>query len=626
MKTKVVAVLLSLLSTPAFAVDPFISLTRTSSSLENMPTNVSVITQGDIEKMGATTLSDIINTVPGVKTESAGSVGGFATVKVRGVPSSNQVQVLIDDQPLGGVSIENIDIGALPVEDIERIEVVRGGASSLYGPNTIGGVIHIITKKTTDNTPLTGKIGYEGRSFQTHVQTNEVQASNGTFRGYVLGRRFDTQGYQDNSDAVNSHVSASVGATFADDMRVDLDYSSTQQEQGTPSGTPVAFKDWNGDRERRANTPTDRIDKNLERERLKLIIPFSHLMVQSVGHNFVDRRDFDSGFPSVSRNTIAGNDTRFIFDFGLTVGGSYERDERHSNDQAAHHITSVGSYVQQELHMSKLILIPAIRWDQHSKFGNEYNPRLSAVLNASDALKFSANAARAVRSPTLTDLFENFPSSFDPVYDFNSNPNLKPEVALTYDAGVEVKPNDSFSTSVTGFYTRIKDRIVTVDTDGALDFFGFTTNDSLANISKAEIAGAETEFVLRTGPVTNRINWTYQRAKGTSVASTKFVDLRLTPRHIINYELSFGLWKQATLINTAQFVSHQFASDDRQGAYVPPQRVWNIRLNQNVGEKVALFVGVDNVTDELYAQSVNFGAPVPMPTRTFKGGASVTFR
>lgn len=615
-----------LLSTPAFAVDPFISLTRTSSSRENLPTNISVITADDIKNQGATTLSDIIGTVPGVKTESSGSLGAFSSLKVRGVPTSNQVQVVIDDQPLGGSSIQNIDIGAIPVEDIERIEIVRGGAAALYGANTIGGVVHIITKKASMNAPLVGTIGYEGRSFQTHVQTNQIEASNGTFRGYLVGRRFDTQGYQDNTDATNSHVAASVGATFLEDVTVDIDYSATQQEQGVASGTPVAYKDWNGDRERRANTPTDRIDKNMERERIKFVVPLKHVMLQTVGHNYVDRRDFTSSFPSRSRNTITGNDTRLMFDFGLTIGGSYERDERHANDQSPHHITTVGSYLQQELRLNKFILIPALRWDQHSTFGNEYNPRLSGIYNVADGVKITGNAARAVRAPTLTDLFEDFPSSFDPAYNFNHNSNLKPEVASTYDVGVNVRRSNGFDTSVTGFYTKIRDRIVAVDTDRVLDMFGSTTLDSLANVSKAEICGTEAELAIHLGRFSHKINWTYQRAKGTSLASTKYVDLRLTPRHMINYELAFGLWTGSALINTAQFVSHQFSSDNRGGTYIPPQRNWNVRLNQDIGKSVTAFVGVDNVTDELNAQSENYSQPVPLPTRTYKGGASFTFR
>lgn len=624
MKTKVVAMLLSFFVLPVQAAE-FISLTRSANSLENMPTNVSVITKEEIEQLGAVTLTDIIDIAPGIKTESTGSFGGFAGVKIRGVPTANHTQVVIDDQPLGGSSIQNIDIGMIPVEDIERIEVVRGAASSLYGANTIGGVIHIITKKTASDTPLSGTIRYEGRSHQTHIQTTEVRASNEQVRGYVLGRRWDTQGYQDNSDGTNSYVTGSVGTTFAGDMKLDYDYSVTQQEQGITSGTPVEYEDWNGDREREPFTPTDRIDKKQVRNRVRLVMPLERMMIQSTGHHFTDERETVSFIPSDSKNTIMGNDTHVFFDFGFTAGASYERDERISLNQVPQHITTGGAYVQQEVKLNALTLIPALRWDKHSIFGSEYNPRVAAVFRASDHVKVTGNVARAVRAPTITDLFETFPSSFDSSFDFFPNPNLKPETAWTYDLGTEVA-GESGAFALTGFYTTIKDRIAAVDPDGVPNLFGDFTNNTTANISEAKIYGTETEIKLRTGPVLNIFNHTYQYARGTTATSQTYVDLRRTPRHLINYQLHVGLWRGANVVNLLQYVSHQFNDDNHGDAYIPPSTVWNIRLNQAIGEQCDVFVGIENVTDELYASTANFGNPVPEPTRIYQGGISFEFR
>ncbi len=624
MKTKAVAVLLSFFVMPAQAVE-FISLTRSASTLENSPTNVSVITKEEIESLGAVTLTDIIDIAPGVKTETTGGFGGFAGIKIRGVPTANHTQVVIDDQPLGGSSIQNIDVGMIPVEDIERIEIVRGAASSLYGANTIGGVVHVITKKTASSTPLAGAIRYEGRSHQTHIQTNEVRASNERVRGYLLGRRWDTQGYQDNSDGTNSYVNGSVGTTFAQDMKLDYDYSVTQQEQGITSGTPIAYKDWNGDRERQPFTPTDRIDKKQERNRIRLVMPFGRVMIQSTGHHFTDQRETFSSAPSASKNTIIGNDTHAFFDFGLTIGASYERDERISRGQLPQHIGTGGAYIQQELRLNALTLIPALRWDQHSIFGNEYNPRFTGIFRANDSWKISANAARSVRAPTITDLFETFPSSFDPFYDFFPNPDLKPEVAWTYDLGTEVR-GENTSFAFTGFYTRIKDRMAAVDPDGTAGFFGDFSNNIVENVSKARIYGTETEVKVKIGPVLNVLNHTYQYARTTTPTSDTYVDMRRTPRHLFNYRLHIGLWRGASLVNHLQYVGHQFNDDNRSDAYLPPSTVWNVRLSQDIGEQFNVFIGVENVTDELYASSANFGNPVPEPTRMFQGGASFEFR
>jgi outer membrane cobalamin receptor len=126
--------------------DAFVSLTRSPENPDNLPTNISVVTRQDIAKSGATTVADLLDFVTSVDVGRSGSLGSSSFVRMRGVPSANQVQVLVDDQPIGGSSIQNINLTLLPVDNIDRIEIVRGGASVLYGANSVGGIVHIITK------------------------------------------------------------------------------------------------------------------------------------------------------------------------------------------------------------------------------------------------------------------------------------------------------------------------------------------------------------------------------------------------------------------------------------------------------------------------------------------------
>lgn len=617
MKKTLLAVLVCLSQT-LHADDTFLSLTRRATRTDHLPTNISVITAEEIKELGATNLPDIIDLLPGIKTESGGGLNSLTTVKMRGVPTSNQVQVLIDDQPLGGSSIQNIDIGIIPVENIERIEVVRGASSSLYGANTIGGIIHIFTKKAEQ--PFSSTLSAEGRSHKTQIYTAQAEASQANVTGYILGRRIESGGYQQNTDFKNSYAFGSLGYAFNNGASVDFDYSNTQQEQGTPGGTPVAFKDWNGDRERAAFTPDDRIDKDIDNQRIKIAVPFPDVMVQIVGHRYTDERSWTAFFPTKSKNTILGDDIRLMFINGLTIGAAYEKDKRIALGQDTHSIISVGRYIQKDFRFNKLIVAPALRWDEHSIFGEEYNPHLSLVYNENDTLKFSANAARAVRAPTITDLFEDFIDAV-PAWSFFANPNLKPETAWTYDLGTELKSSTGFNVALTGFYTEIKDRIVAVNTDNLVDPFGNQTNDTLANAAKAEISGAEVETSLRTGRFTHKASYTYQRAKGTSATSSHFVSLRLTPRHMASYTLISRLWKGSTLANTYQYVSHQFDNDNYTGTYLAPRRLWNARLEQ-VCKSFTVFGEVDNITNELYSEST-LGNPVPEPTRTYRAGLSV---
>ena len=133
----------------------FLSLTRKGESKEVLPSQRSVVTREEIVRSGARNLGEALNLVPGAMFNRTGTLGAQTTLRLRGVPTSNQVQVLIDDQPVGGVSIQNVDLSQIPVSDIERIEIVRGGSSVLYGANAIGGLVNVITRRHREKTPVT---------------------------------------------------------------------------------------------------------------------------------------------------------------------------------------------------------------------------------------------------------------------------------------------------------------------------------------------------------------------------------------------------------------------------------------------------------------------------------------
>lgn len=627
----------SFVSADDSAVDEpmFISMSRRPDPVSKLPTNASYITADEIKKLGVTNVPDAIRFIPGVKIEGSGAQGAFSKIKIRGVPSSNLVQVVVDDQPLGGSSVQNIDVSLIPIEDVERIEVVRGGAS-LYGANTVGGVVHIITKRAAKTRGA--EVSYEGQSFKTNIHRYQVEAKENHADAMATYRHMDTNGFQDDAEADQKYFSGNFGYSFENGGRVSFDYSDLDQFQDLTSGTPVPFEQWDGHKEKASNGADSTLDKNSRRARNKIAIPIGVGLLQNVASYSGDQRETVTPFLyAQSMDEIWANDTRMILDNGFTAGFAYERDQRRAFDNGSHHITNIAGYIGQEFKAGSLIMTPALRVEDHSLFGTEYNPRLTVVEQISNSFKVSGNAARSVRAPTLTDLYEDFPDTLgDPVNDFHHNSNLKPEVAWTYDLGFEAKSDDAITFSGTGFYTNIKDRIVAVDSDGLLNagfpFFGVPpslTNDTLGNAAKAEICGGEISLQMKTGSITQNMTYTYQRSKTYSVSpedphSTQYVDTQMTPRHIANYQLDINLGQQTNLMNTLQYVSHQYERDNRQGAILHPYAVWNARLDKS-WNVFGTFVGVDNILNRRYGESVTFGVPVPQPTRTFKAGISAKF-
>jgi outer membrane receptor protein involved in Fe transport len=592
----------------------FLSLTRSAEPLARTPTNVTVVTREEIDRFGAKTLDEALNRVPSLNFTRTGTLGAQSTVRLRGVPTSNDVQIVIDDQPLGGVSAQNVDLAQITTDDIERIEIVRGGGSVLYGANTLGGVIHVITKRPTED-GTTSLIRVEGRTFRTRVTQAEISTRRGGFFGRLNGGRFMTDGFQDNAEADQITASGVAGWTFSGGGELSLNLARVDHDAELPGGTPVDLGRWDGRREREASTPLDWMKQKTTRARVKAVIP---LGVGAVLENtaYASASAYRSDIADVGAVTsyaerIRGDDLRLRLPSGLTVGGGYEWDGRRSditdwmgNPELPSHVANWNLYTQQNWVAGPVTLIPALRLDQHTTFGSFYSPRLTLVVRPSDRWKVSANAGRSFRAPTFLDLF----------YPGLSNPNLKPETAWSYDLGLERRIGPSSRVAATGFYSRITDRIAADPDDG------YRPN----NRPRAELSGAEIEADQTWGTLEVRTNYTYQRAVGGSMASSRYVPLRLSPRHLANQEILWHASRGWTWSNTLRYVHRQFSTDGEKGAKLPSFTLWGLRVTKRI-LAADLFFAVDNLTDKHYTESFGFHGYVPQPGRTYAAGLTIRF-
>ena len=599
--------------------DPFfVSLTRSPSRPSQLPSNVSIITEDQIQTSGAQTLADALELIPAVTIARTGSIGTFTSLRMRGVTSAAQVQVLVDDQPLNGVSQQFLDLTQIPIDNIERIEVVRGGSSVLYGANTIGGVVHIITKKQIGKTP-TVSAGFEAGSFKSKRATAQAGTSAGRWNGFATFHRFQTDGFMQNSDADQKAFTATSGVDLGKVSRLTADVSHVDHKVGTAQGTSIPIGEWDGTKERTAANPTGRSEQRKTDGRLRWDAPLlAGGLLQSTlfgsRQNYLTRTRVGAAPGFQQLNKIIGNDTRCLLPHQWTIGASYERDERRNEGDNPHHVVNVGGYLQKEWGRDKFKFIPAVRADHHSAFGSVINPRLTGVLALTDWWSVSSNIARSFRAPSFLELY--YQSSF-----FNGNPNLKPETAWTYDLGNQFKLGADQTLRVTGTFTRIKNRIA-------------ATMTTYENVSQVETSGAEVELsgsmdAGRLGRFGERMSYTIQRSLANSMASSKFVPLRLTPRHKGTAELT---WTKSgwSLSNAVHYVSDQFQFDNYVGGRLPPYAVWNAHLRKTLG--VAEFsLSVDNILNRRYAEAFDYDPTTfattfdPQPTRTYWGGVSVKF-
>ena len=299
------------------------------------------------------------------------------------------------------------------------------------------------------------------------------------------------------------------------------------------------------------------------------------------------------------------------------MGASYERDEVRSTGSPKLHGIDWGIYLQKIMEMGPVTLTPAVRFDQEDVFGNTTNPRLTAVWQVLDSLKVSANAAHSFRSPTLVARSQILPASPTNSGPLLANPQLRPETAWSYDAGMQVSLSTASTLSVTGFHTRIRDPISPTENLSP-------ASNSLVNAPRAEITGAETEVVGRWGSLVHRLNYTYQRAVENRLDSSKYRSIRQTPRHLVHAGLTWEAPRGWSLTGVLDASSRQFDEKGDQGPKARGHATLNARLAKTI-LGADLFFEEENIMNRPYAEAFRNGALVPQPGRTFWAGITLRF-
>jgi vitamin B12 transporter len=599
----------------------FLSLNRKNEDISRLPTNLSTLTAEDIKRLRLTTLEDGLSQLPGVQVQRSGPMGTFSSLRLRGVPSSSQVLILVDGVPLGGVGSQFVDLSQIPIETVERVEIVRGGGSAIYGANAVGGVVNVITKRAEVEGALTTLKG-ELRSFGTQIYQGDVAIKAGSWDGYVNAGRYLTDGFQQNQDADNVYASAKGGFSFGSGTRLGLEVDRMGHKVGNPSGTPTPIGEWDGEREKKPNDPTARTEKNSTRVRGTAAVPVGPALWQTaVWGYFENLINTDSGYGSADtdrRKGIVGGDTQFNWGRHYILGASLERNDRKNlkegSPETRDHVVNAGTFAEATLTAGQWEFLPAIRWDKHSAFGSEVNPRVTVVFRPSEILKLSANAGRSYRAPDSSALYDNF-DAFPPwTGPTVANPNVQPEIGWAYDLGIERQLGSRVLMRATGYYTRLKDRIYTTSYPDPIV-------NSTYNGPSAEMSGVEVEGNASFPGGRLATQYTYLRAIGNSAQSTEYLALRLSPRHSVSAELNLAAPNKWVLTNSIRYLHKQFQIDGDKGKKLPSFTLWGVRLSKTI-LAADFYLMVDNITDKHYTESISFD---PMPGRTFGAGMTIRF-
>lgn len=601
----------------------FLSLTRKAEFFRDMPTNTSVITSAEIMENDPCNLGEILKNEVGLINGQYGTLGASTNIMLRG-SSPEQVLVLIDGRRINDPAMGLVDLGSIPVENIERIEIIRGGASAIYGTTAFGGVVNIITKKP-ESGPSAAEIGFSGHSFNTKAFRLNFGTKQEKNSGLFTASRTVSDGWRKNSDYDTNNFFARLG--FDDKILGQFDFSGSffRSIAGVP-GLGVSLDKYDGKAELEASTPDASQSENRVYSRLEHSKSWNENSLKTVIYASSDNTDYK--VPSWTKNDeyksfVFGSELQFSTTLGTTFGAEwwqemYKQFDYNANiDKIDRSRSTSALYVQHELKLNKFVLLPSMRFDDNSGFGSVFSPRVTVTYMASNTLKFSANSGKAWRAPTFNELYWPQDSSFfwGTTYLTIGNPTLKPEEGIASDAGVEyTQPNNK--TRLTFFLTESENLISWQE---KADIPANTVTTSPENIGKSRQQGIEFEFSQKIlQGLYHQLNYTYLNAEDTQNSKT----LIYRPSNTINYGVSYLFAWNMKLSTNLQYVGSQQTGDTFPPivSELPEYALWGIKITQKLAD-AEFWIKIDNVTDKRYQTRHEF----PLPGRTFSGGINIRF-
>ncbi|MEP6602586.1 MAG: TonB-dependent receptor [Spartobacteria bacterium] len=583
-----------------------VSATRIDIPVDQLPASASVITSQDFEVKQIERVSDALREAPGLSVVQTGTAGQLTSVFTRGLRSEH-TQVLLDGIPLNQGLAGLFNFADLTTDNIDRIEIVRGPQSTLYGPRALAGAIQLFTKQGegTPGVTLTADAG-------SYNSVRESLASDGKIDkfDYSIGAsRLDTDNARPNNQYRNSAAIADFGWSPNDQLRIGTLVTYSLSDTGNPNSifNPKPLD----------NFLTERwlVAPHVD---LRAFDWWNHKFIFSYDHERQLNDPNDDGFVMATRALFERttidyqNDLRPTSWLTLTSGFFYSRvnagQERpfvlFGPTFISDHTEQTSGFLQATAKIDNFIFVAGGRYDYFNQFGDIWTYRFagSYKIDKTDTTLHSSVATGF--SP---------PSSQDKI--FGNNFGLQPEEDLGWDAGIE---------------QRLWDRRVTIGAtyfhNDLSNLIGFNGLFETLNLGAARTQGIETE--LRATPIVDLVltaSYTYLDAEKTSSADINQLRGARLPRRPRNevYVSASYLWakKLRTTLSTKWVNAREEINFGGPNFDIEDYCFVNFAAEYELNKYMSIFGRVDNLTNEHYAEVFGF----PALGRAGYGGVKVRF-
>lgn len=592
--------------------------TRTPKLLKDAPVVTRVITTDEIRKINATTVKDLLEVeLPGL--EFTRQMDGQTAINMQGM-SGKYLLFLIDGERMAGETLNNIDYNRLNADNIERIEIVKGAASALYGSNAIGGVVNIITRDASKPWSVTVNGQYGSDNEQRYGATVGLKSGNISSLTSATYKRKDTYLL---SDTAGKQTNVNGGWDYS--INEKLTWNLNDRIKLTGKGGFYTRRVDNYENQGKKNDLYRNYNGSLRINYLisdKQQLELSYLLDRYNKYDQYVRLGMDSlNYRNSQQTARAQYGYSFRQDNSVTAGVEFFRDELMSYqfDGETHSINDYIMYAQHDFGFAERFnLVYGVRMDCYSSFGAHLSPNLSLMYKLKP-ITFRGSYARGFRAPSLKEMYTEWDMGNQGWFIIKGDPNLRPEVSDNFTLSAEYT-RDRINLSIIGYYNQIRDKIATI----------YNSNRDTAfysNIDRSKLAGFDANLAVKCPfGITVKLAYAYVhedlKQNGVNISSTRPHSATLG----LNYEFERKNYHLNVALNGRFLGKLDTNEANNDGSVFTPVRypgyqTWKLVVTQRLFKAYSLQATVDNLFNykpEFYAAN----SPIS-PGTTFLVGVSV---